>query len=68
MSTWRELQRFEKKHEAEQLHARLAAAGIAARIPDLRVMGVHPSCRLGPDDIRVLVADADYERARQLLA
>lgn len=65
--TWRELQRFERKHDAEQLQARLVAAGIAATIPDLRVMGVHPSCRLGADDVRVLVAVADYDRARQLL-
>lgn len=66
--TWRELRRFELRREAEAVHEQLRAAGIAAVIPDTRVMGIHPSCRVGPDDVRVLVKSGDFERAAMLLA
>ena len=66
--TWRELRRFDRRHDAEAVHEQLRAAGITAVIPDTRVMGIHPSCRVGPDDVRVLVKSGDFERAITMLA
>lgn len=61
--TFRELRRFAVRGEAEQVQRRLLDAGIATVIPDQRVMGVHPSCRPGPEDVRLLVAADDFARA-----
>lgn len=64
---WLEVRRCARLHEAEALRARLARAGIAARVPDPSMMGRHPACAKRLPDARLLVPEDQAERARWIL-
>lgn len=66
--TWRELRRFDTRHEAETACTRLAQAGIVAVVPEAAVMGRQPSCRPAADAARLLVAADEFERALAVIA
>jgi len=65
---WREVRRCTFLPDAESLRARLAEAGVTARVPDPRVMGGHPTCAKRAPVACLLVPEDQVERALQILA
>lgn len=54
--------------EAHMLQSRLEAEGVPAVVADDQIVGVNPLLTMAVGGVRVLVSEADFERAREIVS